>query len=176
MDQSCEIVVLRALNHILKSLPHHHPAALPVALWMVDHDELFGAVPQPWDGRAVDATIWSALLQLASRQLQRLLMQSGPADRLLAVSRLDIRPTRTESDVLAFLACCDAHDDIAALVDMLSSGTGLSRNEAQALCLGITESELSEALTGRMVHAGLIEDHRASAVLMATLFSPDSRE
>lgn len=53
MPQPCTTVLLRALNHILTSVPHDHPAALPVALWICDRDDLFEAVPQAWDRSGV---------------------------------------------------------------------------------------------------------------------------
>lgn len=166
MPQSCITAVLRALHRIFTSIPHNHPAALPVALWICDRDDLFEAVPQAWDRSGVDPTIWRALSQVIARRATLSPPSSGFTVReqatLVGVTEL----TALEEDVLAFLVASAGCDDLTALVEMLSDGTGLAPVDVQGLCIGVTAAEVAAVLTGRLSGTGLIEDGRASPVLL----------
>ncbi|WP_133618592.1 hypothetical protein [Phaeovulum veldkampii] len=166
MPQSCITALVRALNRILTSVPHDHPAALPVALWICDRDDLFEAVPQAWDRSGVDPTIWRALSQVIARHAALSAPSSGFTVReqttLVGVTEL----TAVEEEVLAFLVACAGCDDLAALVEMLSDGTGLDPVDVQALCIGASAAEVAAVLTGRLSGTCLIEDGRASPALL----------
>ena len=166
MPQSCIAVVLRALNRILTSVPHDHPAALPVALWVLDRDDLFEAVPQPWNRSSVDPTIWRALAKMiackAALSPASLRFTVRQQAALVGALKLSV----IEEEVFDFLVACAECDDLASLVEMLSDGTGLDRVDVQALCIGTTAAEVAAVLTGRRFKTILIKDGRASPALL----------
>ena len=166
MPYSCITAVLRALNRILTSVPHDHTAALPVSLWILQRDDLFEAVPQSWDRSGVDPTIWRALSKVIARHTALSAPSSGFTVRQQAalVGALDL--TAVEEEVLVFLVACADCDDLAALVEMLSDGTGLDLVDVQALCIGTTAAEVAAVLMGRLSETILIEDGRASPALL----------
>lgn len=150
MPPSCTTAVLRVLNRILTSIPHDHPAALPVALWIGDRDDLFEAIPQSWDRSGVDSTIWRALSKVIARHPALTSPASSLTFRqqvaLLCVTEL----TALEEEVLSFLIACAECRDLAAIVEMLSDGTGLALLDVQALCIGTTKANVTAVLTGRL--------------------------
>ena len=166
MPQSCITALLRALNRILTSVPHDHPAALPVALWVLDRDDLFEAVPQSWDRSGVDPTIWRALSKVIARHAALSAPLSDFTVRQQAALMGVTELTAVEEQVLTFLVTCGGCDDLAALAEMLSDGTGLAPVDVQALCIGVTAAEVASVLTGRLSRTSLIEDGQASPALL----------
>jgi hypothetical protein len=166
MPRSCIAALLRALNHIMTSVPYDHPAALPVALWMLDRDDLFEAVPQSWDRSSVDPIIWRALSKLVAGKTALSTPSSLFSVQQQAEQTGLMELTDTEDDILAFLVACAKCDDLAALVEMLSEGTGLALVDVQALCVGVTAAEVTAILTGPLSKTGLITDGRASEALL----------
>lgn len=146
MHQCCEMVILRALQRILNTVPNDHPAAALVALWMVENSDLLGAVPQPWNKSTVDPTIWKALSQLVNRRLDTPAEQFSFPNFVRDAVELDPRKGMIEVEFLGFLAACTVCDDFAMLVEMLSDGTGLTNSQVHALCIGATEAEILDIL------------------------------
>ncbi len=166
MPHSCYSILLRTLSRILTSVPHDHPAALPVALWICDRDDLFEAVPQAWDRSGVDITIWCALSKVIARHAALSTPSQGFTVRQQAAFVGTMKLTALEEEILTFLVACAGCDDLAALVDMLSDGTGLTPVDVQALCIGATAPEVAAVVTGRLSRTCLIEGGRASLALL----------
>lgn len=158
--------IMRALEQILTRIPHDHPAASLTALWMVENDDILGAVPQPWDRSHVDPAIWRALSQLVARKLDATLEQSSISSLVRLVSERDLQLDPIEIGFLDFLVACTHCADFATLVEILSDGTGLTRAQVYALCTGATEALILDMLEGRLDKTGLIENGRASAALV----------
>lgn len=167
MSAKFDVYIIHVLHRLLTSISNEHPAALPVALWMGENSELFGVVPQPWDRTRVEPVIWRALLRVVSRRLDMTTTKGSTADRLQRAG-LGANPhiADMEAEILIFLAVIATCECMKGFVAFLAEGTGLSKKQTLALCLGATDAELDELLTGRLARAGLIEKGEASPALL----------
>lgn len=167
MSAKFDAYIIHVLHRLLNSISNEHPAAPPVALWMGENSDLFGGVPQPWDRSRVEPVIWRALQRVVSRRLNMTNIKGSTADRLQRAG-LGASPhiADMEAEILIFLAVIATCEGLKDLVALLADGTGLSKKQALALCLGATETELDDLLTGRLARAGLIENGEASSALL----------